>query len=243
MKTQNIKQISFKRYLGPDIYGTQADRDVMKYKIGLTPQKIDTVIKNAKTTDDGMVEAYKLLMKENEHVNKAFRGMDVITKHYLFVYKDRVNEIKKVRPKGAKIPWVGIVPEYIAKVTDGFINRIGGYCNDLIEDFNAVVNQNFHKGLNTIVTDYVKNEKHLREGIEYVNEVKGDSPVRNYVKESLKKQSGNLKDSYGKLELQLNNLAKTLEGMSTQIIKGHKRGQNIRLSIKAVIKIIGAGSV
>lgn len=114
-KSKNNKTISFHGYKGADNYGTPQNREALKYKVSITPQKIDEIIKNAKTTDEGLVNVYKAMASESKNVDEAIRGIDVILRHYLSTAKNRFAEISQKRPYGAKIPYIGVIPDLISK--------------------------------------------------------------------------------------------------------------------------------
>lgn len=240
-KSKNNKTISFHGYKGADNYGTTQNREALKYKVSITPQKIDEIIKNAKTTDEGLVNVYKAMASESKNVDEAIRGIDVILRHYLSTAKNRFAEISQIRPYGAKIPYIGVIPDLISKKTGGFINRIQGYTDDLIEDFSKIVDDYFHSSINGMITKYREADNHLKGGIEYLNLIQGENNERAIIKNNLSVKRNALDNKYNQLEANLQSLNKTIFNIANKVIKQQSKNQNKRITVKALIKIISAG--
>lgn len=237
----SMDKVSFKGYRGVDWYGTPENRDDLAYKVKLTPSKIDTIMQGAKTTDEGLVDVYKALSEESNHINKAFMGMGVVTKQYLFVAKDRIAEIAKDKPRGSSIPIVSIIPQTLAKLTGSFIDRITGYTDNLIDDYNQIVEKYFHNSVNHMIEDYVTSSKYLQEGIKYVNMINGKTQLREDLLGSVTKSQGAYIGQYNELNKSLNDLGKTLSSTTDKVLEEQCKRQNKRLIKKAVIKVITAG--
>lgn len=232
---------NFSGYKGIETYGTERNQKAMEYKISLTPEKIDEIMRTASTTDEGLLKVYKLLSAENNNVSEAFRGMSVIVKHYLTIANKRKEEILEKRPYGSKIPLIGLIPDYFSKRTGGFVTRIQGYTNDLIDDLNEIIKIRFHKQLNKMVTDYKLINDHFTQGIEYINDVKGENSLRQTILKATQIKVDNNKNKYNNLFKNLTSLSETLTKMGNEIILKQNKNQNRRIIIKSVIKIVTAG--
>ncbi len=233
--------VSFKGYRGVDWYGTQENRDNLAYRVKLTPSKIDTIIQGAKTTDEGLVDVYKALSEESSHINKAFMGMSVVTKQYLFVAKDRITEVAKDKPKGSNIPIISIIPQTLSKITGSFIDRITGYTDNLIDDYNQIVEKHFHNSVNHMIEDYVTSSRYFQEGIKYVNMVDGKTQLRVDLLEKVSQSQDAYVERYNELNKSLKDLGKTLSSTTDKVLEEQCKRQNKRLVKKAVIKVITAG--
>lgn len=240
-KLENNSNISFKGYKGADNYGTVENREALKYRVKITPQQIDEMVQKAKTTDEGIVRVYNLVNSETKNINEAMRSLDVIVKHYLSTAKHRFEEIGQKRPYGSKIPIFGIIPDAVSKKTGGFINRIQGYTNDLIDDFSKIIDDYFHSSINEMITKYRVADNHLRDGIEFVDTIQGESQNRKIVKESLSNKRKSIDSRYNRLENNLRDLNKTVTDIANNVLKRQAKKQNTRITIKALIKIATAG--
>ena len=239
--SDNIYTQNFSGYKGIETYGTEKNQKAMEYKILLTTQKIDEIMRSAKSTDEGLLQCYKLLSTEHNNISEAFRGMNVIIKHYLTVANKRKEEIIEKRPYGSKIPLIGLIPDYISQKTGGFANRIQGYTNDLVDDFNDIITVRFHQQLNKMVTDYKSLNDHFTKGIEYINDIKGESDLRQKIYQAAQIKSENNKIKYNSLYKNLTSLRETLTKMGEEIILKQNKNQNTRIMIKSAIKLITAG--
>lgn len=237
----NIYNQNFSGYKGIETYGTEQNQKAMEYKISLTSAKIDEIMRSAKSTDEGLAKVYKLLSSENNNISEAFRGMNVIVKHYLIIANKRKEEILEKRPYGSKIPLIGLIPDYISQKTGGFANRIQGYTNDLIDDFNDIIAVRFHQQLNKMVTDYKAINDHFTKGIEYINEINGENELRQKMYQAAQIKAENNKIKYNSLFKNLTSLRETLTKMGEEIILKQNKNQNTRITIKSAIKLITAG--
>ena len=129
----------------------------------------------------------------------------------------------------------------ISKKTGGFINRIQGYTDDLIEDFSKIVDDYFHSSINGMITKYREADNHLKGGIEYLNLIQGENNERAIIKNNLSVKRNALDNKYNQLEANLQSLNKTIFNIANKVIKQQSKNQNKRITIKALIKIISAG--
>lgn len=237
----NISNQSFEGYKKLESYGTLNDHEALQYKIKLNPKKIDSIMRKSTSSDKGLVEVYKMFVKEDEAVTKAFSGMNVILKHYIACAMDRNKEILKERPHGSKIPFVGIAFDLIAKGTGGFVERIQKCTKDLIDDYNKIVSVCYNKRLNKIVNDYNKMAKHFLEGMEYMTAVNAKSPTQEKIQRITKIRVKNIENKYDNLSKNLTILNTTLTKVADEVILKQKNGQNKRILVKGLVKIITAG--
>jgi len=246
IKTQQrlnqTNNINFQAYRGADFYGVPENKDALNYKIKLTPQKIDEIIKNAPNTDEGIFNVYKELSKEGQQVKNAFSGFNVIFRQYMYVAKDRMEEIMNMNPKGSKIPVVGIVSKGAAKITGRFEKRIIKEVGNLNQDFDEIIHKYFHNGINKIITDYMNVNKYFYEGIEYINTIKGESDSRVKLSEYLKNNNSSCFKSYSNLYENLVKSANIINENSAKLIKKQKSKQTRSLLVSGIMKLGTGGS-
>lgn len=240
-KDKNGSNISFEAYRGGDFYGTEDIRSSFNYKIKLNPEKINEIMKKAPSTDEGLVTVYKALVEESSHINDTFMGISVMNKQYLLMSKDRIGEIAKDYPKGSRTLFVGIAVQAWAKFTNGFMKRITGYTNDLIEDYNQIVDQYFNKGISPMIKDYVEVSQYAQDGIKYVNMRNGDSTLRNDLLEGIKNSQEIYTQRHKELGEGLTALGEHLSNATNKVLEEQAKRQNKRLGKKALIKVITWG--
>lgn len=241
-KLKSKSNISFTSYHGVDFYGTLELRDSLAYKVQLTPIKVDKIMKQAETTDEGLVKVYKALVEESTHINKAFSAFSLITQQYLFVAGNRIEDIAKAHPKGSRTPFVGIVAQGWSKLTGAFKDRITSYSENLIDDYNGIADTHFHKGINYMVEDYLKTSKYVQNGIKYVNTRMGHSSLRNELLDRLTKSHEKYFTLYSELGANLKKLGDDLSKATRKSLSNQNKKQNENLAKKVVIKIITLGT-
>lgn len=147
--TFSRNDISFKAYHGYSWYGTQADKDALKYKLILTPEKISKEIHNIHDIYDAgimNIKIYKAFIKDTEGVSFAHTAMsNIINK----LSKEGTKCIKEASSMGTntlvqKIPGVNIIAPAIN------VSRATNKISDLYEDIHGIVENFWVSGLKSI---------------------------------------------------------------------------------------------
>ncbi len=237
-RVKNTYNPSFTQYYGAEFYGTDRERDALKYRVQLTPEKVDNIFKNASSTDEGISRTIVEMNKEMKGLTDAFSGIDVINSHYRIISMQRFKEIAKERPHGSSIPYVGVAFDYLAKLTGGFLRRVGGYTDDIIEDYNQITKIYFEDSINSMVKDYRTVDDYFRNGIEFVSMRRGGSETIDQVSEALLERRKFVDTTYESLGAGLKGIGEVLEQRAAEIIKAHNKKQNIRMGIKTVRKLL-----
>lgn len=242
-KSNDLKalNLSFKGYRGSDWYGLQENKDTINYKIQLTPKKIDTIMKQAKTTDDGLFIVYKTLSHEAKPISNAFKSFNVICKQYMAVTERRLQDISKMNPKGSKVPVVSIIPQATSMLSGSFQKKLEKEINDLFQDFHGIVDKCFNKRINQMITDYLNLNIYVKEGIQYVTMLQGESPLRNTLLEKVTNNRDSCINGYTKLGNNLKTLEKKLSSTFSLILEKQIEKQSFRLLKKTAIKLITFG--
>lgn len=241
VSNNNRQKVNFKGYRGAEFYGCPDNRKALNYKTLLTTEKIDEIIKSAPTLDEGILNAYKEISSEHQNVKAAFGGFNVIIRQYFEVMKRRMDKIMKMDPKGSRIPIVGYVSKYTAMLTDKFINRVIREARSLGDDYTDIIEKYFNNGLNNVLNNYLKVNKHLSDGVDYVNIVKGPNELRNQVSEKLKKNRDTYITNYDKLNLSLGEMEQKVNLALVKLVEKQQKKQNTKFIISSVRKLITLG--
>lgn len=233
--------VSFTSYRGLDFYGTPDTREALEYRGEFHPLQIDEIMKQAPSTDAGLVQVYKGLAEEAKHVDLAHRAIGVVAKQYALVAKDRIAEISIVNPKGSKIPLFSIIPQALSKVSGSFRDRLAGYALDLKGDFEEIVERYFNGSISLLTKEYLESNHHTQNGIKYVQMRQGDSPLRDNLLTRLANDRNILVKRYSQLHDGLNDYEKKLIEALTKTLARQNQRQNERLAKKAVRKILLLG--
>jgi len=238
-------KITFKGYIGVDGYGTPEIKEALSYKIQLTPQKIDTIIENSKTTDEGILLAYNELSEESKHLNKAFNGFKFINTQYKTVAKEKLRQVIQEKPIGSNVPLVRQVTLPISVSIGSFEKKLVNQINSILGDFHEIHDKYIHEGLCPMINDYLNVNKYMQEGIEYVNTIKGDSPVRTKVLENTVKYFEGYYNLYNHLDTGLDNQIEQLFDAGEGIVKnqvGRQQKKVDKMAIRKLLIIILSGS-
>lgn len=203
---------SFKHHFGQgaEWYGTDEAKKALSYKIQLTPSKINTIMETAKNTDEGLLTVYTEFSNETQKVDQAFDWLNPILFQYRHFKNEKIKELSNMSPPGAKAPYVGLFIDAIDKIKGGTRDKRAVGIWGLSEDFKSIIDKYFNKGLTPIVSDYVKSNKYIQDGIAYVNMMKGTSDFREKINSMLVQNNNNYK-------IRHNDLRKNLTVMGTEL--------------------------
>lgn len=231
MQISNIKnyiphsQICFSGRLGADGYGVQEDRDALKYRLKLTPRRINDIMRDAKSIDEGLLDVFRELKQESRQVDKAFIGFKTINSHFWSVANSTIGHLNEDIKKG--------FVRHLASRAAGGKGNLESQLYDVGIDFDEIVQTHFNQGLATLANSYEATTQYFQEGIEYVNMRKGSSPWREKLlertRELLEKHNKTGKNFEAALEKQVD----LLVNRSTTVLENYSKRTG-----KSVIKVV-----
>lgn len=262
VRTQKFSKTSFAGSTGADRYGTAEDREAINYKIKLTPRKIDHIMKNANTTDEGLIAVHKEMAEEAKHVGKAICGFKVINNEFTYFskyhMKDLINTyistpsansgkqnqansaLEKLFPglNTSKPKNKGSLSHLASRVSGGK-DRLNESLDALLFDFDEITEKYFRQGVEPIIDDYIGLNKYFKEGIEYVNMRKGDTPFREKLLDYSNKMDLKCNEAcdniINSLNAQREQLNKTSNRLSEQYCK--LTGASVKRIVKSALSI------
>lgn len=233
-ETKNIlgkSNISFKSYLGAEQYGSPKIRENLAYRVQLTPEKINEIMKNAKTTDEGLVAIFKVLAGESKHVDQGFMAFNFINRQYMTVANRRIQTLVDTYVKNENGKPVGTAKHLSSRVTGGK-GRLEDHLKDLLTDFDDINTKYLEGGLNPIIIAYAKVSEYFQEGIDYVNIRKGSSPLRENLLENTKKIIEKYENPYERLFAKIEKQGNYLVNNSNNVL-----GSYLKLTKQSLKKI------
>lgn len=237
IKTKKNMNVSFTSLLGANGYGAQEDRDALGYKLQLTPPKINNIMQEAKSTDEGLMAVHKMFLEETAHIKQAFLGFKAINQQYLFFSNQIMGEIMNSNPKGAKIPVVNQITLPISNFTGSFQKKIINDLTKLFEDHDEIAEKYVNKGLYPMVNDYSKISTYIQDGIEYVNMRQGNSPIRDKILENVANYQETYEDHYIKLKNAVENQVDRIQQKGFGILENQAERQGERVNKMAIKKL------
>lgn len=237
-KTQACSIISFTAYRGAEFYGTPEVRNDLSYQIQLAPEKINTIMKNSKSTDEGLIAVYKELGEETKHVNKAFSSFDVIRDQYKIIANIRKRELSSSNPKFSKFPGMSIGSQSTSRLTGSFKNKIEKKSFDILEDCSCIIDKYFNNGIRSMLNDYIEINQYVLEGIEYVNMRQGKSNLRDNIHDKISRNQAKAAERYQSLGTSLDNLWDNLNHSYYKMMDKQDTKQSTRLVKKIGRKLV-----
>jgi len=224
-------------------YGSQDTRNTIRYKSTLTPDKINEIIINSKTTDEGLVEAYKQLNDDRLKLNSAVDSFfKVILRQYQFETRDDISNLMKKNPSGSKIPVVGIINQYSqTKFTDSFQNELKEDIGGLKIFYKNLVTYYYKNGISPVADNYIKLNEYITDGIKYVNYIQGETKTRKILLERLENNKQKVIETNNKCNKAITNLADKYDQKFQDVLEYQKKKQNRRTFKKSVNKLISLG--
>lgn len=223
-------------------YGTKDIRENLTYKVNLTPQKIDTIIQTAPTTEIGIKTAYTQLKEEQNKITKSMSSLSVIRKQYNEKFSQEISRLYNRNPKGSKTPVVGVIPQYIGTATGMFKDSLIEETKKLTELYNSICKNYYENGINKQVEDYIALNKYLSDGIEYVNYIEGKNPKYEKMLEKLKQSSTKLTQTNTQIRNSLISTMGKYEIEYDKMLKYQDAKQTKRTVRKTAMTIVGGGS-
>lgn len=224
------------------VYGTPKLRAELNYKPKLTKEKINEIIENASTTDEGLVQAYKELKTEEKQIYLAMSALTPVIEHFNIMIKDDISRIVNSNPSGSKIPIVGIFKQYNDTVfTDNFRSKNEAQLKELSDEYADIVRNYYSGNITNMVNNYEELNTYLTQGVEYVNYVKGSNKTRNKILNNLEKSKQACRLKYIKKGKSLDKAAKKYEAAFNKILDIQDDKQTNRTVRKTVIKFITLG--
>lgn len=226
------------------IYGTPKLREDLNYKTQLTKEKIDKIISNAKNTDEGIIEAYKELSKEEVKIYTAMNALGPVLEHFDFVIKDDINKIAKKNPSLSKLPVIGLISQLIeTKFSDDFIKEVESEARNIANQYEDIITHYYSNGIKINAAKYNELNKYLYDGVKYINYVKGENATRNKVIEKLSERNEKFNNRHRKYINSINKQSKKYERLVDKLINFQENKQEKRIMRKAMIKIIFLGTI
>lgn len=218
------------------IYATPEVRESLNYQIKLTEKDINDIIKNAPTTDEGLVEAYQALRTEERKIKEAMNGLPVVLKHFNINAKRKMSEIVNSNPSGSKIPYIGTIRQYTDTVlTDNFERELENKISEIRDTKNNIVEVYYQTKICTMVNDYCKLNNYLSEGIKYVSYIDKSTPYREKLLQSLETCKDNTIKRNTKLKDSLDKFSNSYESRFNKIMKMQEEKQSSRTIIKTIL--------
>lgn len=232
MNTKQNKQISFSGCLGIENYGSQEDKDALKYRIQLTPEKIDDIMRTAKSTDDGLIAVHRALSTEAQHVTRAFLGFKAIKKQAFLFAKSRLEGLNEDYVKPGKTKVIGVVTHLGSRITGG-AGRLNQDILYLLTDFENIVEVRFNNGLYDIANDYIKLSQYFQDGVSYVITRKGSTPLREKLLDFHKRRQEKYETSYNSIKNQIGQQSEAISKRAGITMRSYKSLTAIK-SMKAI---------
>ncbi len=230
--------ISFKSYLGADQYGSPKLRESLTYRVQLTPEKIDAIMKNAQTTDEGLVTVYKELVGESKHVDQGFMAFNFINRQYMTVAKRRIQGLVDSYIKKEDGKPIGNTKHLSSRVTGGK-GKLEDHLKNLLSDFDDINEKYVENGLKPLIIAYAKISQYFQEGIDYVNMRKSSSPLREKLLDNTKKMLEKYESPYEKIFTRLDKQGDSLVNNSNTVLESYSKltGRSVQKIIKWVGRI------
>lgn len=236
-------KLSFTGLLGADKYGSQEDKNQLKYKVQLTPNKIDEIMKEAKTTDEGLLNVYSVLKEDTKNINKAFSCFKAINTQYKIFNKLIMQQIANANPSCSKIPVVNQITLPISNMTGSFQNKITKHMESLLDDFDDINEVNINKGLVPMLNDYNDVSDYFKKGIEYVNFRNGESIFRTSLITNLNNTQEKFINGYHNVTQSLESQAEIFLENANKILERQAERLNERVEKMTIKKIIRWGTI
>ncbi len=222
-------------------YGTKETRENLTYKIELTPQKIDTIIQSAPTTEVGIVTAYNQLKEEKNKINKSMNALPIIRKQYNEKFSMEISRLYNRNPKGSKTPVVGVVPQIFGTATGIYEDSLIEETEKLTKLYNSICENYYEKGINKQVEDYVELNKYLSDGIKYVSYIEGKNPKYEKYIENLETSKNKLTQQNTKIRNSLNSTMEKYKIEYDKMIEYQRAKQARRSGKKVTMAILTGG--
>jgi len=132
-------------YKGADWYGTQEDRNALKYRIKLTPEVAYKNLEDANNIMEGLAKNYKQYVEETKKVASAFKSYKNINIEYGKVAGERLKELAKGNPAWSKTPIVGVFIQ-MAKVNK-FVEQTMHSAFHVTNDYVEIIGKHFDGGV------------------------------------------------------------------------------------------------
>lgn len=236
------RQPSFTGNFSYKNYGTDYERNHLNYKIQLTANKINEIIYNSKTTDEGLIVVYNMLKKEERHIYDAMGSLNVIFKQYNTITKEDLYNLVKKNPTGSKVPIISLFRQLEDTVfTDNFRNELLTDIEKLRVNYNEIVDNYYTDKIKNMVIDYIALNDYLTEGIKYTNYVQGITPTRVKILEKMEARKQKCLMQNEKFQKNINILSEKYETLYNEILQIQDEKQNKRTCKKIVIKFVTLG--
>lgn len=239
IKSQSSKNISFSGYKGANGYGTQGDRDALSYRVKLTPEMIKRNMQNASSPEEGVNINYNLLKDEVDHCSQALASALSVSNDYSNVSASRYNEIKEMAPKGAKIWFVGVVPQWGSVLTGSFKRKVDRYCTELTDDIDDIIHTHIFGNVESILNGYNSAHDAFIETLPSLN----NSNVRNKYIKALDKTGDDLNTNTAFVCATFNQKRESALVNKSVTIEVQHKAQAMRTGIKTAMNTIGCGLV
>ena len=235
---------SFKGIFPYNTYGTPELRDKVEAKINLTKDDIDAIIKNAPSTDEGIVRAYKQLKNEEQKIYKAINSLFLILKHYSISSKEDISELYSANPKGSKIPVIGTVFQYTDTVfSDDFKNQLLTKMLKITAPYEQIIDNYYRNGIKNLAEKYGELNKYLSDGVKYVSYVDGKNQIRQKVLDCLNNCYNRSKEKDKNCAEKINKISSKYENTFNYIMEYQEAKQTKRTIRKTIRKIITLGMI
>jgi len=132
-------------YKGADWYGTQEDRNVLRYRIQLTPEVAYKNLEDANNIMEALAKNYKQYVEETKKVASAFKSYKNINIEYGKVAGERLKELAKANPEWSKTPVVGVFVQ-MAK-SNKFVEQTMHSAFHVTNDYIEIIGKHFDGGV------------------------------------------------------------------------------------------------
>lgn len=240
IKSQVSKNISFSGYKGADGYGTKVNKEALSYRVQLTPEIIKRNMQSASDIATGVNKNFNLLTNEVNHYSQALAGALSISNDYSNISVARYNEIKEMAPKGSKILFVGVIPQWGSVFTGSFKRKVERYCTELTDDIDDIIHTHIFGNVESIINGYNKAHDAFVETLPSLN----NNSVKNQYMKSLEITSDKLNKNTAFVCGIFNQKRETSLNNKAAIIGIQQKAQVTRTGIKTAMNLfLGSGLV
>lgn len=130
------KNISFCGYKGYENYGTEVDRTNCFYNPKLTPEKIDSIIKDSSSIDRGLFDSMIALNNECNNTSKVMNSIGNIALDFNNKAGVRGKQLLKMNPELSRIPYIGLITTIFRS---DFKEDLKKYSKDVVKDWDEIL--------------------------------------------------------------------------------------------------------
>lgn len=222
-------------YKGADFYGTQEDRNALKYRIKFTPEVAYKNLEDANNIMEGLAKNYKLYREETNRVAAAFKSYKGINIEYGKVASERLKELAKGNPAWSKTPVVGVFIQ-MAKVNK-FVEQTMHSAFHVTNDYVEIIGKYFDDGVARLHNEHTA----MSQGVGLLMAPFLEDSKVNKMAQNLCSWKGQIDGGYEKLETYTINVVQKMADNSEKVADGQMSKQLGRSIKKGVMFFLTYG--